>query len=59
MADKIEARGAIVHEVKQMVSDMAVRITFELSEDNVMLMAQMAEAKRGGLVLKLTIEEQN
>ena len=57
MSDKIVASPAAVHEVKQMISDSGIRITFEFSEDNVLLMAKMAEAKRMGLLLKLTIEE--
>ena len=55
MAELIEFPAEII-KVQQLQHDMAIRITLDLPESCIMQMAQLAECKRAGAVLRIKAE---
>ena len=49
---------ASVYKVQTLATDCGVRVTLDLPETAIMQMAQLAECKRAGVVLKFTAQVQ-
>ena len=52
--EKIEFQAEVIR--VQTMESGAIRVTFDLPEHSIMQMAQLAECKRWGAVLKITAE---
>lgn len=55
MNELIEFTAEII-KVQQLQNDLAIRITLDLPESMIMVMAQLAECKRAGALLKVQAE---
>ena len=54
---KIEFQAEVIR--VQTMADGAIRVVLDMSEENIMQMAQLAECKRWGAVLNVVCEPEN